>query len=94
MATVLSVINHLGELRKTAQASQDALAVIANYAAPISDMITLNDLIAQGTSDPILVNDVRTLNSLSLAKDEAAQQRALFYHTFTISSSVMASSRR
>ena len=83
VATVLSEINHLGELRKTAQASQDALAVIANYAAPISDMITLNDLIAQGISDPILVNDVRTLNSLSLAKDEAAQQRALFYHTFT-----------
>ena len=83
VATVLSEINHLGELRKTAQASQDALAVIANYAAPISDMITLNDLIAQGISDPILVNDVRTLNSLSLAKDEAAQQRALFFHTFT-----------
>ncbi|HEY1322306.1 MAG TPA: nitrate- and nitrite sensing domain-containing protein [Streptosporangiaceae bacterium] len=83
VATVLSVIDHLGELRKTAQASQDALAVIANYAAPISDMITLNDLIAQGISDPALVNDVRTLNSLSLAKDEAAQQRALFFHTFT-----------
>ena len=83
MATVVSEINDLGELRKTAQASQDALAVIANYAPPISDMITLNDLIAQGISDPSLVNDVRTLNSLSLAKDEAAQQRALFFHTFT-----------
>src|SRR5947207_739467 len=83
VATVLSEINDLGELRKTAQASQDALAVIANYAPPISDMITLNDLIAQGISDPSLVNDVRTLNSLSLAKDEAAQQRALFFHTFT-----------
>ena len=83
VATVLSEINDLGELRKTAQASQDALAVIANYAPPISDMITLNDLIAQGISDPSLVNDVRTLNSLALAKDEAAQQRALFFHTFT-----------
>jgi signal transduction histidine kinase len=83
VTTVLSVINDLGDLRKTAQASQDALAVIANYAAPIGDMITLNDLIAQGISDPGLVNDVRTLNSLSLAKDEAAQQRALFFHTFT-----------
>jgi signal transduction histidine kinase len=83
VATVLSEINDLGELRKTAQASQDALAVIANYATPISDLITLNDLIAQGISDPSLVNDVRTLNSLSLAKDEAAQQRALFFHTFT-----------
>ena len=83
VSTVLSVINDLGDLRTTAQASQDALAVIANYAAPIGDMITLNDLIAQGISDPSLVNDVRTLNSLSLAKDEAAQQRALFFHTFT-----------
>src|SRR5690242_4550510 len=83
VATVVSEINDLGELRKTAQASQDALAVIANYARPIGDMITLNDLIAQGISDPSLVNDVRTLNSLSLAKDEAAQQRALFFHTFT-----------
>src|SRR5690349_5882812 len=83
VTTVLSVISDLGDLRKTAQASQDALAVIANYAAPIGDMITLNDLIAQGISDPSLVNDVRTLNSLSLAKDEAAQQRALFFHTFT-----------
>src|SRR5215467_6455383 len=83
VSTVLSVISDLGDLRTTAQASQDALAVIANYAAPIGDMITLNDLIAQGISDPSLVNDVRTLNSLSLAKDEAAQQRALFFHTFT-----------
>jgi signal transduction histidine kinase len=83
VSTMLSVINDLGDLRKTAQASQDALAVIANYAAPIGDMITLNDLIAQGISDPSLVNDVRTLNSLALAKDEAAQQRALFFHTFT-----------
>ena len=57
--------------------------MIANYAAPIGDMITLNDLTAQGISDPVLVNDVRTLNSLSLAKDEAAQQRALFLHAFT-----------
>jgi signal transduction histidine kinase len=83
VATMLSVINNLGELRKTAQASQDALAVIANYAAPISDMITVNDQIAQGTSDSSLANNVRTLNSLSLAKDEAAQQRAIFFHTFT-----------
>jgi len=83
VATMVSVINDLGELRKTAQASQDALAVIANYAAPISDMITVNDQIAQGTSDSSLANNVRTLNSLSLAKDEAAQQRAIFFHTFT-----------
>jgi hypothetical protein len=32
VATVVSVIDHLGELRSTAQASQSALAVIAGYA--------------------------------------------------------------
>ena len=85
MAAVRFVITPSGlrTLRGTAQTSQDALAVIADYAAPISDMITLNDQIAQGISDPDLVNDVRTLNSLSLAKDQAAQQRALLYHALT-----------
>jgi signal transduction histidine kinase len=85
VAAVRLVITPSGlkELRGTAQTSQDALAVIADYAAPISDMITLNDQIAQGISDPDLVNDVRTLNSLSLAKDQAAQQRALLYHALT-----------
>jgi signal transduction histidine kinase len=82
-ATVLSVItpSGLGALRSTA--SQDALAVIADYAAPIGDMITLNDQIAQGISDPGLVNDVRTLNSLSLVKDQATQQRAFLYNALT-----------
>ncbi|MGO9780096.1 MAG: nitrate- and nitrite sensing domain-containing protein [Streptosporangiaceae bacterium] len=82
-ATVRAVITPagLGALRGTA--SQDALAVIADYAAPIGDMITLNDQIAQGISDPGLVNDVRTLNSLSLTKDQAAQQRAFLYNALT-----------
>ena len=66
----------------TAQSSQSALAVIAGYAGPITDMIALNDQIAQGTSDSVLVNDVQTLNSLSLAKDQAAQQRALLFNAF------------
>ena len=84
-ATVRSVITPLGlrSLRSTAKASGDALAVIADYEAPIGDMITLNDQIAQGISDPALVNDVRTLNSLSLAKDQAAQQRAFLYNALT-----------
>ena len=49
---------------------------------PITDMIALNDQIAQGTSDASLVNDVQTLDSLSLAKDQAAQQRAILYNAF------------
>ena len=83
VATVLSVINHLGQLRSTAQASQSALAVIADYSGPISDMLLLNAQIAQGTTDSGLANDVQSLNSLSLAKDQAAQQRALLFNAFS-----------
>ena len=77
VAAVVSEITNLKALRTPAQASQSALAVIAGYAAPINNLIALDDQIAQGTSDATLVNDVQTLNSLSLAKDLAAQQRAL-----------------
>ena len=80
VATLDSVIVNLPALRTAAQASQSALAVIAGYSAPIDDMIALNDQIAQGTSDSDLVNDVQALNSLSLAKDQAAQQRALLFN--------------
>ena len=83
VATVLSVINHLGELRGTAQASQSALAVIADYSGPVSDMISLNAQIAEGTADSGLVNDVQALQSLSLAKDQAAQQRAILFNALS-----------
>jgi signal transduction histidine kinase len=82
VAAVVSQITHLSALRISAQASQSALAVIVDYSAPITDMIALNGQIAQGTSDSVLVNDVQTLNSLSLAKDQAAQQRAILYNAF------------
>jgi Nitrate and nitrite sensing len=82
VATVVSEITHLHSLRVSAQASQSALAVIADYSTPITDMIALNGQIAQGTSDAQLVNDVQTLNALSLAKDQAAQQRALLFSAF------------
>jgi signal transduction histidine kinase len=81
-ATVRSAISNLGELRNAAQASQSALAVIADYAIPIDDMIALNDEIAQGTDDAGLTNDVQTLSSLSLEKDQAAQQRAILFNAF------------
>jgi signal transduction histidine kinase len=61
----------------------DGLAVITRYARPISDLITLNDELAQGTADSSLAVDVRELNLLSLAKDQASQQRGLFFNSFT-----------
>jgi signal transduction histidine kinase len=82
VAAVVSEITNLKALRTEAQASQSALAVIQAYASPITNMIALIDQIAQGTSDATLVNDVQTLNSLSLAKDQAAQQRALLFNAF------------
>jgi signal transduction histidine kinase len=82
VATVVSDIKDLRDLRTTAQASQSAVAVDGAYVRPITDMIALDDQIAQGTSDSGLVNDVQTLNAMSLAKDEAAQQRALLYNVF------------
>ena len=82
MATVVSDIKDLRDLRTTAQASQAAVAVDGAYVRPITDMIALDDQIGQGTSDAGLDNDVQTLNAMSLAKDEAAQQRALLYNVF------------
>ena len=46
-------------------------------------MLALNDQIAQGTSDSGLANGVQALNSLSMAKDQATQQRAIFYNALT-----------
>ncbi len=82
VATVVSDIKDLPGLRTTAQASQSAVAVIGVYAPAVTDMIALDDQIGQGTSDSILVNDVQTLNALSLAKDQAAQERALLFNVF------------
>src|SRR5689334_7050533 len=83
VASVVSVITNLGELRTTAQASQSALAAIADYSAPITNMIALNGEIAQGTSDASLASDVQALNSRALAKDQAAQQRALLFNALS-----------
>ncbi|HEX6521180.1 MAG TPA: nitrate- and nitrite sensing domain-containing protein [Streptosporangiaceae bacterium] len=83
VGAVLSVISHLGPLRVTAQASQSALAVIADYAGPISDMIALNSQIAEGAADSGLVSSVQALTALAQAKDVAAQQRAILFNALT-----------
>ncbi len=62
---------------------QDDLAVITTYGAAINDMITLSDQVGQGVSDANLVNDVRALNALSLAKEQVSQQRAMLNYSFS-----------
>ena len=61
----------------------DGQSVLNQYAPLINTLITLNDELAQGTSDAALAIDVRELNLLSLAKDQSSQQRGLFYNAFT-----------
>ena len=63
-------------------APANELAVIADYGADISDMITLSDQVAQGVADASLASDVRALNALSLAKEQVSQQRALLNYGF------------
>jgi signal transduction histidine kinase len=61
----------------------DALSVNTEYAPLINSLITLDDELAQGTSDASLAIDVRELNLLSMAKDQSSQQRGLFFNAFT-----------
>jgi signal transduction histidine kinase len=83
VAVVRSAITNLGQRRDAAQASTSALFVIADYTTPIDAIMALNGQIAQGTDDPALTNEVQTLNSLSLEKDQVAQQRAILFNAFT-----------
>jgi signal transduction histidine kinase len=61
----------------------EGLAVVSDYASLINNLVTLDEELAQGTSDSTLAIDVRELNLLSLAKDQSSQQRGLFYNAFT-----------
>jgi signal transduction histidine kinase len=79
---VRSAITNLPKLRVAAQNDTSALLVIADYTVPINAMMALNSQIALGTDDPELTDDVQTLSSLSLEKDQVAQQRAILFNAF------------
>jgi signal transduction histidine kinase len=71
-----------GKLHGTLGPPEDDLAVISNYDGDINDMITLADQVGQGVSDASLASDVRALNALAMAKDQASEQRALLNFAF------------
>ena len=71
-----------GKLHGTLGPPEDDLAVISNYDGDINDMITLADQVSQGVSDASLASDVRALNALAMAKDQASEQRALLNFAF------------
>ena len=77
--------SRLGDLHQSLSLTfpQSELAVIANYGAIITNMITLQNLVAQGVSDASLTGDVAAFNALALAKEQVSQQRALLNYSFS-----------
>src|SRR5690242_20274799 len=73
----------VSDLQRLTQTASDPSAVFDDYAAVISNMITLQEQVALGVTDSQLATDVQTLNSLSLAKDDVAQQQALLDEVLT-----------
>jgi signal transduction histidine kinase len=73
---VIAMIRNLGGLR-TRGVTQPPQAVIVSYTEAIASLFALNDEITSANSDPFLSDEVRTLGSLSRAKNEASQERAI-----------------
>ena len=71
------------DLQNLTQNASDPSAVFADYAAVIGNMITLQQQVALGVTDSSLTSDVQALNSLSLAKDDIAQEQALLDEVLT-----------
>jgi signal transduction histidine kinase len=69
-------------LQGTLTQPQDVFSIIGNYAAVISDMISLADQVDQGVSDATLASDVQAYNALALAKEQASEQRGLLNYAF------------
>jgi signal transduction histidine kinase len=88
-SVVQNAITFLPGLRSTVQSTGSAapaggqLNAISEYAQPIATVFQLNDVIAQGSNDSELINDVQSLGSLSRAKDQLSQQRAILWAAFT-----------
>jgi signal transduction histidine kinase len=83
VSTVVSNLQNLTSVRNLARHEGNPTAVIVDYSQSISDIDALSSEIAQGVSDPTLTNDVRALDSLSLAKEEVTEQRALLFNALT-----------
>ena len=71
------------DLHKLTLNASDPSAVFDDYAADIGIVLTLQEQVALGNTDSQLTSDVQTLNSLSLAKDDVAQEQALLDEVLT-----------
>jgi signal transduction histidine kinase len=80
LAAALDRVNDLQHYRTSATSTRaPALTVVDDYSEAIADLFTLNDQIAEGSSDTTLANDVRALGALERNEDQAAQERAILY---------------
>jgi signal transduction histidine kinase len=73
------------DLQQLTSKASDPSAVFDDYGAIVGNMITLQEQVALGVTDGQLTSDVQTLNSLSLAKDDMAQEQALLDEVLTMS---------
>ena len=73
----------VSDLQGLTQTASDPSAVFDDYAAVIGNIITLQEQVALGVTDSQLASDVQTLNSLSLAKNDVAQEQALLDEVLT-----------
>ena len=79
-SAVITSVDSISGLRSELT-GQPGVQVIANYNDPISNLFVFDDEITSGSGDATLANDVRALDALSRAKDQASQQRAILYST-------------
>jgi signal transduction histidine kinase len=75
-AAVIAMLGNLASLR-TRGVTQPPQAVIVAYTEAIGSLFALCDEITSASGDSLLSDEVRTLGSLSRAKDEASQERAI-----------------
>jgi signal transduction histidine kinase len=77
-SNALFELNQLGPLRDAATKTQlNATVVVRDYTLVINKLLVLEDVTAQGASDPTLSQDVRVLGLISHAKEDASEQRAI-----------------
>jgi signal transduction histidine kinase len=79
-ASVVQAIDSIPGLRSQV-GGLPAGQVISTYTNSIDSLFQLNDEITSGSGDAALADDVRALNGISRAKDEASQQRAILFST-------------
>ncbi|HTU08340.1 MAG TPA: nitrate- and nitrite sensing domain-containing protein, partial [Trebonia sp.] len=82
-AAVVAMIQHIGNSGtagiRSSVAGQSAQSVISGYSEAVADVFDLNDEITSGSGDALLSEQVRTLDSVSRAKDQESQERAILY---------------